>query len=81
MKEKGNFDLPAPRSSLTAKQHITQWAISKYGHIFNLVTWFAKSKKASGSIIFQSKSDRINFKYQNVKGPADRLVTKQLATV
>lgn len=31
--------LPAPRSSLTAKQHITQWATSKYGHIFNFVTY------------------------------------------
>ena len=36
--EEENQYLPVPKSSLTAKQAIIQWATSKYGHIFNLVT-------------------------------------------
>lgn len=44
------FHLPGPKSSLTANAQRTLWAMSKYGNIFNFVTWLAKSKNASGSI-------------------------------
>ena len=45
------FGLPGPKSSLTCNAHSTLWAMSKYGNIFNLMTWLAISKKASGSMM------------------------------
>lgn len=42
-------------SSLMAKQQTTAWARSKYGYIFNLATWLARSKNASASMAVFSK--------------------------
>ena len=42
---------PFARSSRTARQQRAAWARSKYGYIFNLVTWLARSKNASGSML------------------------------
>lgn len=41
----------APRSSLTDSAHKTEWATSNQGYILSLITWFAMSKKLSGSMI------------------------------
>lgn len=49
--------LPGPKSSRTARAHKTLWATSKYGNIFSLVTWLAKSRKASGSIFLEDWLD------------------------
>lgn len=43
--------LPGPKSSRTAKAHRTEWATSKYGYIFSLVTWLDISRNDSGSIL------------------------------
>lgn len=42
--------LPGPRSSRTWSAQSTLWATSKYGYIFNFVTWLANSKNDSASI-------------------------------
>ena len=43
--------LPDPKSSLIASRHTAACATSKYGYILSLVTWLARSKKVSGSIL------------------------------
>ena len=53
-----NQTIPELISSLTLIQQTMAWANSKYGYIFSLATWLARSRKASGSnILWAISSD------------------------
>ena len=62
-------------SSLMAKQQTTAWARSKYGYIFNLATWLARSKNASASMAVFSKD---HFRLKNFIFSGKKIVEKLL---